>query len=62
MRLGIEYDGEETRIGFSPGFLFDAVEIVDGRSVRYGFSNPRSAARLTDDAGMLHLIMPLIVE
>jgi len=62
VRLGIEYEGEETRIGFNPGFLLDALKIVDGEAVKFGFSNPRAAARLTDDAGMLYVIMPLIVE
>ncbi len=62
IRLGIDFEGDEVRIGFNPGFMLDALKNVDGESIRFGFNNSRAAARITDDAGMLYVIMPLIVE
>jgi DNA polymerase-3 subunit beta len=62
VRMGIDYDGDELRIGFNPAYVLDALKVVDGESVRFGFTNPRSAAQLVDDAGLLYVVMPLLVD
>jgi len=62
VRLEIEYDGAEETIGFNPAFLSDALKVVDGESVRIGFTNRNSAARLSDDTGFLYVIMPVLID
>lgn len=62
VRLGVEYDGPEEKIGFNPGFLLDALKVVDGDKVRIGITNRNSAARLTDDGGLLYVVMPVLID
>ncbi|MHC4816483.1 MAG: DNA polymerase III subunit beta [Planctomycetota bacterium] len=62
VRLGVEYDGEEERIGFNPAYLLDALKVVDGEQVRFAFKNANSAGRLEDEAGFLYVIMPVLID
>ncbi len=60
--LGIEYDGTEERIGFNPGFLLDALKVVEGEQVTFAFNNASGAAKLVDDGGFVYVIMPVLLE
>ncbi len=60
--MGIEYDGAEERIGFNPGFLLDALKVVDGEQVTFAFKNASGAAKLGDDGGFVYVIMPVLLE
>jgi DNA polymerase-3 subunit beta len=62
VRLGVEYDGPEERIGFNPGFLLDALKVVEGEQVTFSFKNASSAAKLSDEGGLVYVIMPVLLE
>jgi len=62
VRLGIEYDGTEERIGFNPGFILDALKVVEGDQVTFAFKNGSGAAKLLDDAGFVYVVMPVLLE
>ncbi|MCK6460999.1 MAG: DNA polymerase III subunit beta, partial [Planctomycetes bacterium] len=62
VRLGIEYDGGEERIGFNPGFLLDALKVVEGEQVTFAFRNASGAAKLLDEGGFVYVIMPVLLE
>lgn len=62
VRLGVEYDGTEERIGFNPGFLLDALKVVDGEQVTFAFKNASAAGKLLDDGGFVYVIMPVLLE
>jgi DNA polymerase-3 subunit beta len=60
--LGIEYDASEERIGFNPGFLLDALKVVEGEQVTFAFKNASGAAKVLDDTGFVYVIMPVLLE
>jgi DNA polymerase-3 subunit beta len=62
VRLGIEYEGAEEKIGFNPAYLLDALKVVEGDQVSFAFQNANSAARLGDDSGFLYVIMPVLID
>jgi DNA polymerase-3 subunit beta len=62
VRLGVEYEGPEEKIGFNPVFLLDALKIVDGERVKIGITNRNAAARLTDEGGLLYVVMPVLID
>jgi DNA polymerase-3 subunit beta len=62
VRMGIEYDGPEERIGFNPGFILDALKVVDGEQIGFAFKNASGAAKILDDAGFVYVVMPVLLE
>jgi DNA polymerase-3 subunit beta len=62
VRMSVEYDGPEERVGFNPGFLLDALKVVDDEQVRFAFTNANAAARITDGAGFTYVIMPVLID
>jgi DNA polymerase III subunit beta len=62
VRLGIEYDGAEEKIGFNPGFLLDALKVVEGEQVTFAFKNASGAAKLLDEGGFVYVVMPVLLE
>jgi len=62
VRLAVEYDGPETRIGFNPAFLLDCLKVIDGESVRLSISGRNSAAKIEDDNGFLYVVMPVLID
>lgn len=62
VRMGVDYEGGDLRIGFNPAFLLDALKVVDSESVQFGFNNANAAARLSDGSGFLYVIMPVVVD
>lgn len=62
VRLGIEYGGSEEKIGFNPGFLLDALKVVEGENVTFAFKNASGAAKLLDDGGFVYVVMPVLLE
>jgi DNA polymerase-3 subunit beta len=57
----VEFEGDEFEIGFSPVFLVDGVEGVDGETVTLKFITPLRPGLLSgrDDDDFLYLIMPI---
>jgi DNA polymerase-3 subunit beta len=62
VRMEVDFDGAEEMIGFNPQFLLDALKVVDGESVRIGFSSRNAAAKLGDDSGFLYVVMPVMID
>jgi len=62
VRLGIEYDGGEERIGFNPAYILDALKVVEGEQVTFAFQNANSAAKLCDDGGLVYVVMPVLLD
>ena len=62
VQVNVEYDGPEEKIGFNPAYLLDALKVVDGERVSFAFSNRNAAAKLTDEAGFLYVIMPVLID
>ena len=60
--MGIEYDAAEERIGFNPGFLLDALKVVEGEQATFAFKNASGAAKLLDESGFVYVIMPVLLE
>lgn len=62
VRLAIDYDGPEERVGFNPAFLIEALRVVEGETVTIGINNRNAAARVSDGAGFLYVLMPIIID
>jgi len=62
VRMSVEYDGPETRIGFNPAFLLDSLKVVDGDAIEFSISGKNSAARIEDGNGFLYVVMPVLID
>ncbi|MEM8885704.1 MAG: DNA polymerase III subunit beta [Planctomycetota bacterium] len=62
VRLAVEYDGPEEKIGFNPAFLLDSLKVVDGEAIRLTVSGRNAAAKLEDDNGFLYVVMPVLID
>jgi len=62
VRLGVEYDGPEERIGFNPAFLMDVLKVVEGDRIRFAFKNANGAAKIMDDGGLVYVVMPVLLD
>ncbi len=62
VRLGVDYEGDDLKIGFNPAFLLDSLKVVDSESIQFGFNNANAAARISDGSGFLYVIMPVLVD
>jgi DNA polymerase-3 subunit beta len=62
VRVAVEYEGSEERVGFNPAFLLDALKVVDGETVEIALSGANAAAKLSDGSGFLYVVMPVLVD
>ena len=62
VRLGVEYEGPEERIGFNPVFLMDALKVVHGETIRFAFKNANGAAKISDEKGLVYVVMPVLLD
>ena len=62
VKLGIEYEGSEEKVGFNPAYVLDALKTVESETVKIGLNNRNSAARLTDGSGFVYILMPVIID
>ena len=62
VRMDVDFDGADETIGFNPAFVLDGLKVVDGENVRIAFTSPNAAAKLTDDAGFVYVIMPVMID
>ena len=62
VKLGVDYEGPEEKIGFNPVYLLDSLKVVDGERATFGFSNANAAARMQDEAGFYYVIMPVLID
>jgi len=62
VRMAVDYDGPEQKVGFNPVFLLDSLKVVDGDAIRFSISGKNSAAKVEDDNGFLYVVMPVLID
>jgi len=62
VRLAVDYEGDEIKVGFNPAFVLDALKVVDSERIRFGTNGANSAAKISDESGFIYVIMPVLVE
>jgi DNA polymerase-3 subunit beta len=63
VKMDVEYQEGEERLGFNPAFLLDALKVMPPeRKVRFEFSSPKSPGKLTDGDDYVYVVMPVSVE
>ncbi|MHC4410406.1 MAG: DNA polymerase III subunit beta [Planctomycetota bacterium] len=62
VRMAVEFDGPETKIGFNPAFLLDSLKVIDAESIRISVAGRNSAAKIEDDNGFLYVVMPVLID
>jgi DNA polymerase-3 subunit beta len=61
--LKIPYEETPERLGFNPGFLIDALKVMEPtHAVRFEFTSPKSPGKLTDGDDYVYVVMPVAVE
>ena len=53
------YDGEPLDIGFNPGFIIDALKVVDGNEVMIELKAPNKPGVIKTGSGFTYVIMPV---
>lgn len=63
IEVPVTYDGPPTRLGFNPGFLLDALKVMDPASeVRFSFSGGKDPGTMTDSEDYIYVISPIALE
>ena len=62
VKLGIDYEGSEEKVGFNPAYVLDALKTVESETVKLEMNDRNSAARLTDGSGFVYVLMPVIID
>jgi DNA polymerase-3 subunit beta len=57
-----EYAGEPLEIGFNPGYLLDALKVVDENQVQLEFNAPNKPGVLRTGPNFLYVIMPVNLQ
>lgn len=63
--MGIEYSGEEVRMGFNPAFLNEYLKVVKGETVRFKFESNKKAIHMEvadDEFAYAYVLMPMVVK
>jgi DNA polymerase III subunit beta len=63
VELPVTYDGPGERMGFNPGFLLEALKVMEPQAkVRFEFSNAKAPGKLTDGDDYVYVVMPIALE
>lgn len=64
VEVPIAYDGAAVQLGFNPGFLSEALKVMDAeKSIRFEFTDAKSPGRLSDDVeNYVYVVMPIALE
>lgn len=63
VELPVTYDGPAERLGFNPGFLLDALKVMEPQAeVRFEFTNGKSPGKLSDGDDYVYVVMPIALE
>jgi len=62
VKLGVDYDGPEEKIGFNPAFLLDCLKVAEGETVTLGLTSRNAAAKLGDGSGLVYVVMPVLID
>jgi len=61
--VGIAYDGPAQHLGFNPGFISEALKVMDAEAeVRFEFTDGKSPGRLSDAEDYVYVVMPIALE
>lgn len=55
----IQYEGDEVSIGFNPGFLVDALKVIDAEEIHLGMNASNKPAVLKAGNDFLYVLMPV---
>jgi len=58
----VKYEGDAMDIGFNPGFLIDAMRVVDAEEISFEMNAPNKPAVLKAGEEFLYVIMPVNLE
>jgi len=63
VEVPVDYDGPSRQLGFNPGFLSEALKVMDGEAeVRFEFTDGKSPGRLSDGTDYVYVVMPIALE
>ena len=63
VEVNVAYDGPSHQLGFNPGFLADALKVMDADGeVRFDFTDGKSPGRLSDGDDYVYVVMPISLE
>ena len=63
VEVPVEYDGAPQTVGFNPGYLQEALKVMEpGSEIRFEFSNAKSPGKLTDSDDYTYVVMPVSQE
>jgi DNA polymerase-3 subunit beta len=63
VELPVAYDGAGERMGFNPGFLLEALKVMEPQAkVRFEFTNGKAPGKLTDGDDYVYVVMPIALE
>jgi DNA polymerase-3 subunit beta len=63
VEVPVSYEGPPTRIGFNPVFLQDALKVMEpAAQIRFGFTDGKAPATLTDRDDYVYVVMPIALE
>jgi len=61
--VSVAYEGPDCQLGFNPGFIAEALKVMDGESeVRFEFTDGKSPGRLSDSEDYVYVVMPIALE
>jgi DNA polymerase-3 subunit beta len=63
VEVPVDYDGAPQTVGFNPGYLQEALKVMEPSSeIRFEFSNAKSPGKLTDSDDYTYVVMPVSLE
>ena len=62
IRVDCNYDGDELAIGFNPGYLTDALKIIDSPEIILSLKGPQKPGVLKADGEFIYVVMPVSLD
>ena len=62
IRVDCNYDGDELSIGFNPGYLTDALKIIDSPEIIMSLKGPQKPGVLKADGEFIYVVMPVSLD
>lgn len=63
VNVAVAYEGPSHQLGFNPGFIAEALKVMDAQSeVRFEFTDGKSPGRLSDSEDYVYVVMPIALE
>ena len=62
IRVDCNYDGDDLAIGFNPGYLTDALKIIDSPEITLSLKGPQKPGVLKADGEFIYVVMPVSLD